>query len=239
MVNSGSQTMNKRRGVTLIELAVILVIIVILIFLLLPAMQQTRGPHPRARCRNSLKVITLALHQYADDFGTFPPAYTVDVDGNPLHSWRTLLLPYLDHRNLYESIDLSKPWNDPVNAEALKRIPDFYSCPLMTGEKYQTLFLGVTAKEGIFIGATPRKLKELIDKPEETLIVLEVDGDQGVPWMAPWDADEKMILQAVTKSEGPHPGGRNVAFVDVSVRTLPVETTAAELKRMMTIAGGD
>lgn len=71
-----------------------------------------------------------ALHNHASkNGGQFPPAYTVDSNGKPLHSWRTLILAHLDQRALYERIDFSKPWDDPANSEALKTAIDVYSCP--------------------------------------------------------------------------------------------------------------
>jgi prepilin-type processing-associated H-X9-DG protein len=200
----------------------------------------THNTSPRTLCRNNLKSIALALYEYMEVYGAFPPAYTVDADGKPLHSWRTLLLPYLDQRELFESIDLSKSWDDPVNAKAFKQMPAVYQCPLMTGGDHRTLYLGVGVTGGFFSGATPRKMGDITDKQDETLMVVEVHADQGVPWMAPMDADEKLIEDVDPKSEGPHLGGRNVAFVDGGVRILNTsDTTVADLKRMMTIAGGD
>ncbi|HSG73025.1 MAG TPA: DUF1559 domain-containing protein, partial [Planctomycetaceae bacterium] len=107
----------KSRGFTLLEVIVVFLVIVVLIALLMPV---TRNAGPAARrwaCKNNLKQIGLALHNYHDSFGTFPPAYTVDADGKPLHSWRTLILPFVEQQSLYDSIDLTKPWDDPANAE--------------------------------------------------------------------------------------------------------------------------
>ena len=57
---------------------------------------------------------------YEQAYNALPPAYTVDANGRPLHSWRTLILPYLEQESLYQTIDLSKPWNDPANARAVE-----------------------------------------------------------------------------------------------------------------------
>jgi hypothetical protein len=61
-------------------------------------------------------------------YGSFPPAYTVDSNGRMLHSWRTLLLPYLEQEHLYRQIDLSKPWYDPANAAAFEATVDVFQC---------------------------------------------------------------------------------------------------------------
>ncbi|MEZ6088173.1 MAG: DUF1559 domain-containing protein [Pirellulaceae bacterium] len=84
--------------------------------LLLPAVQASREAAKNALLEQSGSKSRLAMHNYHDTYKSFPPAYTVDADGQPLHSWRTLLLPFLDQKALYDQIDLSKPWNDPANA---------------------------------------------------------------------------------------------------------------------------
>ena len=61
----------------------------LLIALFLPAVRNTRPTTQRIQCANNLKQISLAMHNYLDVNESFPPAYTVDAEGRPLHSWRT------------------------------------------------------------------------------------------------------------------------------------------------------
>src|SRR4029453_12945484 len=70
--------------------------------LLLPAVQQAREAARRTQCKNNLKQIGLALHNYADVYGSFPPAYIADETDKPMHSWRVLILPFLDQDQLYK-----------------------------------------------------------------------------------------------------------------------------------------
>src|SRR5262245_40148113 len=92
-------------GVAIVAvLAVLLVgalcIIPILIALLLPAVQAAREAARRTACANNLKQIGLAFQNYADAHGQFPPAYLADKDGKPMHSWRVLILPFMEQQNL-------------------------------------------------------------------------------------------------------------------------------------------
>src|SRR5690606_17767117 len=77
----------------------------ILVALLLPAVQSARETARRVQCANNLKQIGLAMHNYMDVNGAFPPAYLADSDGKPMHSWRVLILPYMEHRSLYDRYD--------------------------------------------------------------------------------------------------------------------------------------
>ena len=113
--------LSRRSAFTLIELLVVLLVLAVAVVLFFPPQRMAREAARRTQCKNNLKQIGLALHNYHDEYGAFPPAYTVDADGKPLHSWRTLLLPYLDQRPLYATIDLTKAWDDPANAEACKK----------------------------------------------------------------------------------------------------------------------
>ena len=93
---------NQRGGFTLIELLVVIAIIAVLIALLLPAVQQARESARRTQCKNNLKQIGLALHNFHDVYGNFPPGM-LDDDGRN-YCWRTYLLPYMDQAPIYQSL---------------------------------------------------------------------------------------------------------------------------------------
>ena len=135
-----------QRGFTLIELLVVIAIIAILIALLLPAVQQAREAARRSNCKNNLKQIGLALHNYHETFSIFPPGYvgTGASAQNPnLIAWSTMILPFIDQANLYNQIS-SSMFHNPgtggwltianvspavaATTQAQTVIP-FYNCP--------------------------------------------------------------------------------------------------------------
>ncbi len=107
---------NRRSGFTLFQLLVVLAVLAILLGLLLPAVQKVREAAARAQSSNNLKQLGLAVHNYADTYrGMLPEG--IDANG---FSAITKLLPYVEQANLYNSIDLKKPYDDKANADARK-----------------------------------------------------------------------------------------------------------------------
>jgi prepilin-type N-terminal cleavage/methylation domain-containing protein/prepilin-type processing-associated H-X9-DG protein len=129
--------MNPRRtGFTLIELLVVIAIIAVLIALLLPAVQQAREAARRTQCRNNLKQIGLALHNYHDAHLTFPSGWigvTAGVptphDGSNGAGWGTMILPYVDQANLYNLFNSHVNIENPLN-DAFRLTPlSMFRCP--------------------------------------------------------------------------------------------------------------
>lgn len=115
-------------GFTLIELLVVIAIIAVLVALLLPAVQQTREAARRTQCKNHMKQIGLALHNYHDSHGKFPigagyglsnyAASTGGINNAPRRApWTVLILPYLDQANLYSQFDFSDRFKGCYNEE--------------------------------------------------------------------------------------------------------------------------
>jgi len=118
------------RAFTLIELLVVIAIIAVLISLLLPAVQQAREAARRSQCKNNLKQIGLALHNYLDSYRAFPPSTCLGHSGSiVLWSIQARLLPYCDQANLTNLIDFSKNYNDPIHLPVSKTRVPFYLCP--------------------------------------------------------------------------------------------------------------
>ena len=103
---------HSRRGFTLIELLVVIAIIAILIALLLPAVQQAREAARRTQCKNNLKQVALALHNYHDTHNVFPFGTISRINGvapapgtsNTRQNWFHMTLPFIEQANLYAAI---------------------------------------------------------------------------------------------------------------------------------------
>lgn len=120
--------MNRRRGFTMIELLVVTAITGVLVSIALPAVQQAREAARATQCRNNLKQIGLAVHNYQSAHGLFPPGSIPSRPG----SWSVQgrLLPYLDQGNAGSRITFELEWSDPVNLAVgvpQMRIPS-YQC---------------------------------------------------------------------------------------------------------------
>ncbi len=226
-------------GFTIIELLVVLAIIGILLVLFLPSVHRGREPGRRMQCKNNLKQIGLALHNYHDAYGAFPPAYTVDTEGQPLHSWRTLILPYMDQKPLYDKIDLSKPWDEPANAEAFRASLPSLICPSSASPPGQTTYLAVVTPQSCLRPEKSSSIREITDGPSNTILVIEVDAAHAVPWMAPTDADEALLLNFRPKLKTSHTGGFHVLLGDGTGRFFS-ENVPNDIRRaLITMAGGE
>ncbi|WP_437229216.1 DUF1559 domain-containing protein [Planctomicrobium sp. SH661] len=125
----------RRSGFTLIELLVVIAIIAVLIALLLPAVQQAREAARRSQCKNNLKQIGLALHNYHDTMNCFPPGWigvtagVPDFEGGNGFSWGTYILPYIDQAPLYAQFNFNYDMNATQNVDHLRRTLTVFQCP--------------------------------------------------------------------------------------------------------------
>ncbi len=122
----------KRSAMTLIELLVVIAIIGVLIALLLPAVQRVREAASRASCTNNMKQFGLALHNYHDATGSFPPGMIVtgsSVAETGTFSGFVLMLPYLEQDNWTRLWDANRLWYQPPNSEIVSTQVKVFYCP--------------------------------------------------------------------------------------------------------------
>ncbi len=192
------------RGFTLIELLVVIAIIAILIALLLPAVQQAREAARRSSCRNNLKQIGVAMHNYHDTHGTLPIGAHGTTNGNV---WVRYLLPYIDQANLYNKWDETRLYHQSPNLPLTETRIATYGCPsdtwtsswsannipnynyavnLGTTSSYRNSPLnGVTFREAPFYAehdftqpALVYSFRDITDGTSNTLLVAEVRQGQ-------------------------------------------------------------
>ncbi|MGL4941622.1 MAG: DUF1559 domain-containing protein [Thermoguttaceae bacterium] len=211
--------------------------------LLLPAIQAARTAARRTRCVNNLKQIVLALHNYHDVFNGFPPLYTVDSNGKPLHSWRVLILPFIEETELYSQIRLNEPWDSEYNSRFHDKMPAVFRCPLV-GKADGCCYSGVAGEA--FVPASKASAKtgigfqHITDGTSNTLAVVEVS--QPFCWMNPTaDITLDELVEGINQGRvgSVHPGGCNVGVCDGSVRFISNGIDAKTLRAIGTKAGGE
>jgi hypothetical protein len=198
----------------------------------------------RAVCVNNLKQLALAMHNYHAAYGSFPPRYVPGPDGKPWHSWRVLILPFVEQQALYQGYDFNEPWDGPHNRELLQRMPSVFSCPEMWRSQPgpTTTYAAVSGPDTAFPGAQPVRIKDITDGTANTLMLVET-VNAPIPWTAPIDVDIATL--------GPSPPGKgmpeisahrhrpNAAIADGMVHRLTREMTRETLRALATIAGGE
>ena len=154
-------------------------------------------------CTNNLRQIGLALHRYHQKYDCFPPAYIVDENGKPMHSWRVLILPFMDHQDLCDRYDFNEPWNGQENRKLVDIQPREYICP---ADQYairhqdcptgRTSYLAVVGAKAPWRGSQPVKFTDLRDGVSNTILVIEF-ANSDVEWTEPrdlpWDEIARMV----------------------------------------------
>jgi hypothetical protein len=151
-----------------------------------PVMERLRAAGGNAESLNNLKQIALALHNYHDTHGHFPPAVIRSKAGKPLYSWRVELLPFLEERELYEEFHRDEPWDSPHNKALAARMPKVFALPgaPAAGDKtYYQVFTGPGTAFADPQGA--RIARDFKDGTSNTLLVVE--AAQPVTWTEPRD----------------------------------------------------
>lgn len=230
----------KSDGFTLVEVLIAIAIIATLVMLTAPMNRGGSGERARqASCLNNMKQISLALLNYEEEHGTLPPAFTVDENGNRLHSWRTLLLPYLELQKLYETIDLTRPWDDPANKLARETVVEVYQCPSAYRNDGPTTYLAVVGPNSVFSANGGRKTSEVVDGTANTITFLDVAHNRSVHWMSPEDISPEEVIDMFAAVEGNHVGIYQAAFLDGHATAISEDVDREALRAMLTIAGGE
>ncbi|PQO31748.1 DUF1559 domain-containing protein [Blastopirellula marina] len=193
----------RRGNASIVILVVVLVFVVLGVVccglvgaaFVLPAVTQGRQIAQQMASTNNLKMIGLALHNYHDTYGAFPPAYTVDAAGQPLTSWRVLILPFINENDLYSQYDLSQPWDSPQNLPLASQTPAILTSPAL-----QTQYNpGMTTYVALAAPNTLLNTQKSVSFPDITIgtssvIAVVENSSNPVPWTQPIDLSPQQFL---------------------------------------------
>ena len=194
-----------------------------------------------ARCESDgrFNQLWVALQNYHDVNGHFPPAFMAGPDGKPWHSWRVLILPYIEQHKVYDSYRFDEPWNGPNNRLLADKIfLQIFQCCRAPGysKALHTNIVAIVGPGTAFPGAGSTRLADFRDSGKHTILLAEyVHSD--IHWMEPRDLDAaRMSFQfndpAAPSISSPHTAGPAVVFADCMHvfrlrRPLSAETLSA------------
>ena len=237
---------------------VVLILVIVLVFLfcsgillawflpagLLPAVQTAREAARRSQCSNNLRQIGLAMLNYHDVYGCYPPAYLAGENGRPAHSWRVLLLPFLEQQSLYDQYDFDEPWDSPKNSTLAPMMPQVYRCPSDTlSGLSETSYAMIVGPKTISNGASATKIQEITDGTSNTILVVEAAGG-GINWLDPRDLEAERISYLVNDPVdggilSEHADGANVLLCDGSTMFLRGAADPKDVRAMCSVSGGE
>lgn len=213
---------------TTLQIVIVLLIAVVAVALLCPIDFSGGGRMAanRMSCAYNLKNIAIALHNYHDTYKSLPAQSVTDGDGRAMHSWRTLLLPFLEEKELCEAYDFDEPWDSPHNREVCRKGIATFRCPSSEVDRDSNLtnYFVVYGDATMFGPDRWTRFSDVTDGLWNTVMVVECDSEaMRVEWSEPRDIpfDRMTFRLDSPDSVGPsseHYGGVQVAMGDGSVR---------------------
>jgi hypothetical protein len=196
-----------------------------------------RARQAAARASCNLGGIALAFHNYHDHHGELPPAVVHGADGRSLYSWRVLILPYLEERELYDEFRLDQPWDSEHNIRLLHRMPSSFAAPWtrrVNVPPYHTVCRVFVGPRTPFEGGV-RIPDDFPDGIADTLLFVE--AGEPVPWTKPdeiaYDPARPIQLQGLFRD------GFRACTADSRYRFIRHDVDQRILHALVTRNGGE
>jgi hypothetical protein len=193
----------------------------------------------RAKAKKNLNTIVLGLQNYADkNKGRMPPPAVIDKNGKRLLSWRVLILPYIEHKDLYEQFHLDEPWDNEHNKKLLAKMPTVFASNPPKGKKPHATYYQALVGSGAAFEEGKQFLfpSDFSDGVSNTIGVIE--ATTAVPWTKPedvrYDPDKPL-----PRFGGPLGGDFHAGFLDGFVRLMSKNADETNLRIVITRAGGE
>ena len=153
-----------------------------------PSAVQRRRTFPTdnaSRNKNNLKQLALAMHNYHDIHGHFPPAVVMGPDGKTPHSWRVELLPVLELKGLYDQYRMNEPWDSESNKKVLEQMPEQFRSPFDDPKSTNSGYYAIVGSGTVFEGPDGVRIRDITDGTSNTLMIVE--AKRNIPWTKPED----------------------------------------------------
>ena len=160
-----------------------------------------------------------------------------------MHSWRVLILPYLEQESLYKAYSFDEPWDGPKNRELAGRIDDVFRCARSNSRgSLMTNYVVVVGDHTAFPGSKSVTMKDIPDG-RDVILVAEI-ADSDIHWMEPRDLRfDAMSFHINDKTKpcisSPHRGVANVVLLDFRVETVPESISPELVKALVTVGNRD
>jgi hypothetical protein len=193
----------------------------------------------RQQSENNLKQIALGLWNYHDTWNCLPPAYSCDVNGKPMHSWRVLITPYIEQQPVFDRYNYAEPWNGPNNSKLGAEMPSVFRNPLeRAGSTQYTSYVAVIGPDTMWPGSQNIDMAAVTDGTATTIMVVEI-SHSNVHWMEPRDLPFEELQAWRDPNHRPHLGGDieggYVVYADGGCKYLPRDVATDQLRKQLLI----
>ena len=208
-------------------------------------MQRMATNRTRSESVSNLRKIAAALNAYARDHGTYPPP--VMTAGTNTHSWRVLILPYLNENTLHDQYDFDKPWDSESNMRFAYRVPAVFQNQKQSRGNWgilgsQSDYFLITGSGTLFPSTGPLSPDQIRDAPGQTLLLVEARlmGKEGVSWLEPVDIKVNSLrTSGYGELGGVLEDGFAFATVDEKTRFLSDSADPIAIRAVITANGGE